>query len=79
MIKILKVYLIAILFATNAIAGSDGEIELSKKNKTTKDCFEPLNRVSFALNQGLDKVVFKPVAKGYRSLPSPIKKDTSKL
>ncbi len=76
MIKILKVYLIAILFATNAIAGSDGEIELSKKNKTTKDCFEPLNRASFALNQGLDKVIFKPVAKGYRALPVPIKKGT---
>ena len=41
MIKILKIYLIVLLFATNAIAGSDGEIELSKskKDKTTKDCF----------------------------------------
>ena len=32
----------------------------------TKDCFEPLNRATFALNQGLDKAIFKPVAKGYR-------------
>ena len=78
MIKILKIYLIVLLFATNAIAGSDGEIELSKskKDKTTKDCFEPINRASFALNQGLDKVIFKPVAKGYRALPGPIKKGT---
>ena len=76
MIKILKISLIALLFATNAIAGSDGKIELSKKDKTTKDCFEPLNRASFALNQGLDKVIFKPVAKGYRALPVPIKKGT---
>ena len=78
MIKILKIYLIALLFATNAIAGSDGEIELSKskKDKTTKDCFEPINRATFALNQGLDKVIFKPVAKGYRALPGPIKKGT---
>ena len=76
MIKILKIYFIAILFATNAVAGSDGKIELSKKDKTTKDCFEPLNRASFALNQGLDKAIFKPVAKGYRSLPVPIKKGT---
>jgi phospholipid-binding lipoprotein MlaA len=78
MIKILKIYLIALIFATNAIAGSDGEIELSKskKDKTTKDCFEPINRASFALNQGLDKVIFKPVAKGYRALPGPIKKGT---
>lgn len=76
MIKILKIYLIAILFATNAIAGSDGEIELSKKDKTIKDCFEPLNRASFAVNQGLDKIIFKPVAKGYRALPVSIKKGT---
>ena len=74
MIKFFKIYLIAILFATNAFAGSDGEIELSKKDKITKDCFEPLNRASFALNQGLDKVILKPVAKGYRALPVPIKK-----
>ena len=81
MIKILKIYLIVLLFATNAIAGSDGEIELSKskKDKTTKDCFEPINRASFALNQGLDKVIFKPVAKGYRALPGPIKKGTEML
>ena len=59
MIKILKIYLIAILFATNAIAGSDGEIQLSKKDKTTKDCFEPINRASFALNKGLDKAILE--------------------
>jgi phospholipid-binding lipoprotein MlaA len=76
MIKILKICLITILLATNAIAGSDGKIELSKKNKTTKDCFEPINRASFALNQGLDKAIFKPVAKGYRALPIPLKTGT---
>ena len=42
-----------------------------------KDCFEKLNRVTFALNMGLDKVIFKPVAKGYRKLPSPIRTGTS--
>ena len=26
---------------------------------------------------GLDKVIFKPVSKGYRKLPSPIRKGTS--
>ena len=61
------------------IAGSDGELELSKKNKPTKDCFEKVNRASFALNQGLDKVIFKPVAKGYRTLPSPIRTGTSNV
>ncbi|MDC1278624.1 VacJ family lipoprotein, partial [Pelagibacteraceae bacterium] len=50
---------------------------LSKKPKLTKDCFEGLSRASFALNKGLDKVIFKPIAKGYRSLPSPIRTGTS--
>ncbi len=42
-------------------------------HKTTKDCFEKLNRGIFAFNQGLDKALFKPVAKGYRTLPVPIR------
>ena len=75
--KIIKIFLIAIFFSSSAFAGSDGEIKLSKKTKPAKDCFEKINRASFALNQGLDKVIFKPVAKGYRSLPSPIKSGTS--
>ena len=75
--KIIKIFLIAIFLSSNAFAGSDGELELSKKNKPTKDCFEKINRASFALNQGLDKAIFKPVAKGYRKLPSPIKTGAS--
>jgi len=77
--KIIKIFLIAIFISSSAFAGSDGEIELSKKVKPTKDCFEKVNRVSFSFNQGLDKVVFKPVAKGYRSLPAPIKNGTSNV
>ena len=44
-----------------------------------KDCFEKLNRITFALNMGLDKVIFKPVSKGYRKLPSPIRTGTSNV
>ena len=77
--KIIKIFLIAIFLSSNAFAGSDGEIKLSKKAKPTKDCFEKVNRASFALNQGLDKVIFKPVAKGYRTLPSPIRTGTSNV
>ena len=79
MIKIIKISLLVFLVSANAFAGSDGELQLSKKNKPTKDCFEPINRASFALNQGLDKVIFKPVAKGYRALPSPIKTGTGNV
>ena len=77
--KLISTFLIILLFSANAIAGSDGENELSKKNKNkvVKDCFEPLNRATFALNMGIDKVIFKPVAKAYRVLPSPIRTGTS--
>ena len=75
--KFLKLFIIAIIFSSSAYAGSDGENELSKKSKLIKDCFEPLNRATFALNQGLDKVIFKPVAKAYRVLPSPVRSGTS--
>ena len=45
----------------------------SENEETTKDCFEKLNKGIFAFNQGLDKAIFKPLAKGYRILPSPIR------
>jgi phospholipid-binding lipoprotein MlaA len=79
MIKFLKIYVFIILLATNAFAGSDGEIELSKKSKPIKDCFETLNRATFSLNQGLDKAILKPVAKGYRNLPLPIRTGTNNV
>ena len=70
--------LITVILAFSASAGTDGENSLSKKkNSEVKDCFEGLNRATFALNQGLDKVVFKPVAKGYRKLPSSVRSGTS--
>ena len=75
--KFIKIFLIFFLLSSNSYAGSDGELKISKKNRPTKDCFEKINRASFAVNQGLDKVIFKPVAKGYRTLPAPIKAGTS--
>ena len=72
-----------ILFTTFALianvnAGSDGEL-LLKKNEPSevKDCFEKINRGSFALNQALDGIIFKPVASVYKKLPSPIKTGVS--
>ena len=73
----IKISIVALILSTNAFAASDGENELSKKAKSVKDCFEPLNRATFALNQGLDKVIFEPVAKAYRVLPTPLRNGTS--
>ena len=75
--NLIKIFLIFFILSSSAYAGSDGELEISKKNKPTKDCFEKINRASFAFNQGLDKAIFKPVAQGYRKLPSQIKTGTS--
>ena len=62
------------LTCNNVYASSDGELLLKKNNPTeVKECWESFNRASFALNQGLDKVIFKPVANVYRVLPSPVK------
>ena len=68
-----------LLISFNALAGTDGELILSEndKPKKIKDCFEKLNRATFSLNQGLDKAIIKPIAKGYRKLPDPIQKGTS--
>ena len=59
-LKIILLNLILINLATAAYAN-------------TKDCFEGVNRAVFSFNLGLDKVIFKPVAKGYSYLPGPVK------
>ena len=75
--KILVTSLIAIMLTTNVSADTDGANSLSKTPKPVKDCFEGLNRATFALNQSLDKAVFKPVAEAYRTLPSSVRSGTS--
>ena len=78
--KILIITLTALMIALSANAGTDEENNLSKKNpRQVKDCFEKLNRGTFALNQGLDKAILKPVAKAYRTLPSPVRTGTSNV
>ena len=82
--KLFAVILVLIFsqFLTLSVfAGSDGGVEIKKDNSDqineVKDCFESVNRSIFAFNQGLDKIFFKPIAKGYRYLPKPIRSGTS--
>ncbi len=69
------------IVSVNVFAGSDDTLEIkNKQNKNStevKDCFETVNRGIFAFNQGLDKIFFKPIAKGYKYLPKPIRSGTS--
>ena len=82
--NIFKLFIISAIFqilTSNVFAGSDGNLEINSKTNNqdleVKDCFETINRGVFAFNQGLDKVFFKPVARGYRYLPKPIRSGTS--
>ncbi|MDB4082050.1 VacJ family lipoprotein [Candidatus Pelagibacter sp.] len=77
--KIIITFIFSIMLSSNVNAGADGENNLSKKNKPVRDCFESVNRATFALNQGLDKILFKPVAKTYRVLPSSVRTGTNNV
>ena len=77
--KKLTIILITTLALTlNVNAASDGELLLKKNNPAeVKDCFEGLNRATFAFNQALDGIIFKPVSSVYKKFPSPIKSGVS--
>tara|TARA_B100000886_G_scaffold324036_1_gene268341 strand:- start:5 stop:766 length:762 start_codon:yes stop_codon:yes gene_type:complete len=71
MIKRFKIISSLLLIQFLVVSSSIGE------EKKVKDCFEKINRATFAFNMALDKVLFRPVATGYRKLPSPIRTGTS--
>ena len=79
--KKLSIFIISLfLIGFNAYAGSDGELTLKQNQsevKKTRDCFEKINRATFAFNQGLDKAIIKPIARGYRKLPDGVQAGTS--
>ena len=79
MLKKIAIILIATFaLVSNSNASSDGELILKKNNPSEiEDCFEGFNRASFAFNQGLDKIILKPVSNVYRKLPSPVKTGVS--
>ena len=68
--KILILFFLGIFFTFNVNAESTSKV---------KDCFEGVNRATFAFNQGIDKTIFKPVSKAYRLLPVPIRKGTGNV
>jgi phospholipid-binding lipoprotein MlaA len=75
--KFLLTLLISLMLVTNVSADTDGENNMSNKNSgEVKDCFESVNRATFKFNQVLDGVVFEPLAKAYRVMPSPVRAGT---
>ena len=76
--KISLIVITTFALTLNVGASSDGELILKKNNPSeVKECWEGFNRATFALNQGLDKIIFKPVANVYRTLPTPMKSGVS--
>ena len=71
MFKRLKIIISVLFIQLMVVQLSYGE------EKKVKDCFEKINRATFAFNMALDKVLFRPVAAGYRKLPSPVRIGTS--
>jgi len=80
--RIIYISIFALLLQTQVVsAGTTGSEELkgSGSQDTASECFEGFSRAMFKLNHDLDKVIFEPVAKGYRALPVPIRKGTGNV
>tara|TARA_B100000989_G_C19515876_1_gene461607 strand:- start:658 stop:1446 length:789 start_codon:yes stop_codon:yes gene_type:complete len=79
MIKRIGIILITTLALTvSSYPASDGELILKKNEPSeVKDCFERLNRATFAFNQALDGTIFKPIASVYKKIPSPVRTGVS--
>ena len=71
MIRYFKIFLSILVIQLLVVSNAKAE------EKNVKDCFEKINRATFAFNMALDKVLFRPVAAGYRKLPSPLRSGTS--
>ena len=50
---------------------------IAEEKYTANECFEKLSRGTLKFNMALDNAIFKPVAKGYRALPVPIRKGSN--
>ena len=75
--KIIYSSVIAASITLSVVASANEKI--LKKNDPTeiKDCHEGFDRAIFAVNKGLDNVIFEPVARVYRVLPSPVRSGVS--
>ena len=70
--KILSLLIISVIsqvITLNVFAGSDGTLKINNKVKVKEESSE--------VKDCLDKIFFKPIAKGYRYLPKPIRSGTS--
>jgi len=79
--KLIYTTIIATLMQTISVfaASENEELKGSAAKDTAKECFEGTSRAIFKFNMTLDKAIFQPVAKGYRALPTPLRKGTGNV
>ena len=75
--KIIYTSVFAASLSISVFAGANEKILKKNDPSQIKDCHEGLNRTIFAINKGLDNVIFEPIAKVYRTLPSPVRSGVS--
>ena len=63
MIKCLKIITSILIIQLLVVSSSYSE------DREVKDCFEKINRATFAFNMALDKVLFRPVAMVIENYP----------
>ena len=75
--KIIYTSVLAASLTLSVVASANEKILKKNDPAEIKDCHEGINRTIFALNKGLDNVIFEPVAKAYRVLPNPVRSGVS--
>ena len=77
--KLLIILIFSSFISSNIYAAESHEEQILRTNDPAevKECFEKVNRFTFAVNKKLDDIIFEPVARGYRVLPNPIRNGIS--
>ena len=83
--NIILIIILPILIFTSPLFAAESDqvntksddFETSTEEDEVYDPFEPVNRVVFNFNNVADRVILEPVAKGYKTLPSPLQSGLS--
>ena len=72
MLKRFKIFTVITVLSVLLLTNTNAD-----EKYTANECFEKFSRGTLKFNQALDKAIFKPIAKGYRVLPQPIRTGTN--
>ena len=72
MLKRFKIFTVITVLSVLLLTNTNAD-----EKYTANECFEKFSRGTLKFNQALDRAIFKPIAKGYRVLPQPIRTGTN--